>query len=104
MSLRNTGPCEGIFRIERHRMLEAFQRERTHWTPSIKESSPLDVEFVRLQSFRARLNQGPFDLDFQCDLQTLRNGAGDFILNRKNILHLAIVTLRPHMKSISSVD
>ena len=46
----------------------------------------------------ARWRRGKLHLQFACDRR------GDFVLNRENVSHLAVVALRPEVCAIDSVD
>ena len=89
----------------RHRVLEHLQGELevlAGLAPRVALAA--QVEVVGLQVFRGLDGQGLLFLRRQRDAQGLGDLARDFVLNLENVLHLAVVALRPERKIGARID
>src|SRR5215469_9744438 len=101
MAISKSSPRQCIIWIKVHCPLAADEGAGNGRPPFIEERATLEVGLVRLKMRRACLDQG-LAVPWKCDLQSLSDPLCNFLLNRKHILHLTVVALRPQMISIRS--
>ena len=70
----------------------------------MKELAPSQIVFICTNALRRHLLDCRFFFRGQHDLEGVDDARRDLILNREHILHLAVVSLRPHLKARCDID
>src|ERR1700751_4457801 len=69
----------------------------------MKQRTPFEIELIGFKIIRPSVYERLVLVTFERDLQPIRNREGDLVFKGEDVLHVAVITLRPQLKPICHI-